>query len=83
MLSASFTLLQVLLSVLTGSAAPASSAPPTTLSGHLHQAPAGDSVELWLNYHRYKAALSPGHPRLAPSPMLASAPSFTSRPATS
>jgi thiol-disulfide isomerase/thioredoxin len=59
MLSASFTLLQVLLSVLTGSAAPASSAPPTTLSGHLHQAPAGDSVELWLNYHRYKAALSP------------------------
>ena len=33
-------------------------APPVThLSGHLAHAPAGDSVEVWLNRHPYKAAL--------------------------
>lgn len=58
MLSTLLLVCQALLA-LAGPAAPAGPAPRTTLSGHLSQAPAGDSVELWLSEHRYRAALSP------------------------
>lgn len=44
--------------------------PSTTLSGHLSQAPAGDSVELWLNHHAYRAALSPTGDFTLPVPHL-------------